>query len=326
VRKVLVDFNAGSEVIFDCSVALENGRVVSFQSPAEVETLPEADESHPELVAAIWTYFHSIEWKRFAIRVPYKIEVTYATNPRREIVGAMTFAVAPQQIITLHLQGPQRLIQSMNDELDAVARSTFLPNWWRLPKRALQYLEPYLGFAIYGATISTVFVGFSNYERWTGKPLIAEKTDQQLRTEIIKDRADYLKAVKEYNEYQERVLRAVQAAKDPAKKLDIYLAYELRPLQPRQFTPIDELFKRSNVLPVLGYMFLAFVVAGLIHMALLQVYKRLTPPSVIAVGRLGRRRLNQYRIYDWTAVTLIGVVLLPLIASVGHTIYRFFQR
>jgi hypothetical protein len=50
-------------------------------------------------------------------------------------------------------------------------------------------MEPYLGFAICGATVSTIFIGFAKYEKRTGKSLLSDKTDEQLKKEILADRA-----------------------------------------------------------------------------------------------------------------------------------------
>jgi hypothetical protein len=60
-------------------------------------------------------------------------------------------------------------------------------------------------------------------------------------------------------------------------------------------------------------------------MLLLQVYKRLTPPSVIAVGRLERKRMMLYHVYDWIAITLIGAATIPVLVAIGKGIYQFFQ-
>lgn len=325
VRRLLTDFSVANSIIFDCDIGLENRRVVSFHSIEETESLPDADKSHPESIAANWTYFYEIEWKQFRIPVPYKIQLTYSTNPRHDIIGAMTFASAPEQVIALQIQGPHRLVQSMNDELDALIKTTFLPAWWRYPKRALQYMEPYLGFAIYGAAISTVFVGFANYEKWTGKPFIGGKTEEQQRKEILADREEYFTKIKEINEKRAKALQTIRSEGGIERKFDVYAEYQLEAVKPETFTPIDELFKGTNILPILGYMFLAFMIAGLFHMLLLQVYKRLTPPSVIAIGRLGRRRMMLYRTYDWIAITLIGVGAIPVLVAIGKGIYQFFQ-
>lgn len=324
IRKILGDFGIPDNAVFDCNIGLENRRVVSFQSVSEVETLPDADKSHPESIVASWTYFYPIKWRHMNISVPYKIQVSYYTNPRKDIVGSMSFAMAPEQIILIEIQGPHRVIQSLNEELDSIAKTTFLPPWWRYPKCALQYMEPYLGFAIYGATISTVFIGFQNYEKWTGKSLLSQKTEEQLRKEILTDRDEYKKKLQELNDKQKKTLDSILHEKDVGKKIDSYVSYQLDPIKEKQFPPIEELFKDTSILPVIGLMFLAFIVAGIFHMVILQIYKRLTPPSVIAIGRLGRRRLFQFKFYDWVAITLIGVSVVPVFAAVAATIYEYF--
>lgn len=325
VRRLLNDFGVATDIIFDCEIGLENRRVVSFQSISEADTLPDADTSHPESIATTWTYFYTIEWKQFQIPIPYKIQLTYSTNARHDIVGAMTFAAAPEQVIVLRIQGPHRLIQSINDELGALIKTTFLPAWWRYPKRALQIMEPYLGFAIYGAAISTVSVVFANYQKWTGRPLVGGKTDKQLMMEELAEREEYASKLKEFNERQAKVLQQILAEHGIERKFDVFAEYQLEPVKAREFTPIDELFKGPNILPLIGYTFLAFVIAGIIHILLLQVYKRLTPPSVIAIGRLGQKRMKLSRVYDVTAITLISAIALPLLVVIGKAIFQFFQ-
>jgi len=325
VRRILTDSGLTTDVIFDCDISLENRRAVSFQSINEIDSLPDADKSHPESMAATWTYFYPITWKQFTINAPYKIQITYSINPRHDFVGAMTFAAAPQQAIMLQIQGPRMLIQSANEELDALIKTTFLPPWWRYPKRALQLMEPYLGFAIYGAAISTVSVTLANYEKWTGKPLIDDKTDAQRKKEILADREEYFSRIKEINEKQAKVLEQIRSERAIEKKFDAFAKYQLEPIKPRQFEPVDELLKGPSILPLIGYLFLAFIIAGLFHILLLQLYKRLTPPSVIAIGRLGISRMTQYRVYDWAAMLLISAGILPVIYVVGKAIYQFFR-
>ena len=325
VNRLLKDFDVGSNIAFDCDIGLENRRIISFQSIKEIEGLPDADKSPPASVTATWTYFFSIQWKQFSIPVPYKIQIKYITNPKENFVDAMVSAAAPEQLVLLEIQGPHRLIQSVNDELDALIKSTFLPPWWRYPKLALQFMEPYIRIAIYVAMVSTIIVALNNYEEWTGKPLLSQKTDEQLKQEIIANREEYHSKIKKENERRSQLLSSILNEKSIENKFDSYVTFRLEPEQPGTFTPIDELFEKKNVLPLLGYVFLVFMLAGVLHMLVLQIYKRLTPPSVIAIGRLGKRRMLLHRMYDWVAITLIGTAVLPALASIGAAIYQFFQ-
>jgi hypothetical protein len=72
----------------------------------------------------------------------------------------------------------------------------------------------------------------------------------------------------------------------------------------------------NSIFPFIAFMFACFIVAGILHIAFLELYKRLTPPSIIAIGRMGQERLRYARIYDalgWLMITgIIGITIKSL--------------
>jgi len=317
IKDVLREFNIEEIVYFDCRLGLNNRQVLSYPSLSDLEILAQGNKSYPTDIDIVWTYQYPMKWKDLIFNLPFKISIEFSINPRKDI-GTMAFAIAPQQYIDLNIKGPEKILPALNEKLDEAIRATWIPFWWRYPKKALQLFEPYIGFAIYGACISTVLFSLNRYKEI--KEIFGE-SEQQQRAEILASREKKQKEFDQFEKKKQEVLNIIKNTTHAEEKIDIFASYILRPSDPLEFTPIDELFKHDSILPLIGFMFACFVVAGLLHIAFIELYKKLTPPSIIAIGRLARAPIRLGRIYDGLGWSMI----LAILRILGKFVYGFFQ-
>lgn len=320
VKRILLEFGVYEErIFFDCNIGLRNRRVIACHSVSEVKNAPEADKSRPVSVEMSWTYFYPIQWRELSLPMPFKVAVEYSTELRKDITGVMSVAAAPEQCIDVSMEGPSTILASLNEEVDAIIRRTFLPIWWRYPKKALQWFEPYIGIAIYGAAISTAVVTARKFGLEGGK------TDAEMRAQYIAKRDQLIKEHDSANQTRKEILQQIINAPNVSDKLDAYASYMLKPLEPIELKSVEDVFNDDGgVLPYIGYLFMCLLAAGLLHILFIQVYKRLAPPSIIVLGKLWRERLKVWRIYDVFAWFLFTTVAVPIALFVIRVIQLLF--